>query len=274
MKSASINSPFEFSMNKSFDTARELIKWSTVALLLGKGVLHFTSDQKYHILFSNSEMISSIFGGILIFFSCLLIVKSSSKRPYNGIMCFVIPSAILAVQSYCSYVSAGYLLEQMIEHSLQIGLPCLYILSHNTSVESRLFQQAFCKSIIALTFIGHGMYAIGYHIVPDHFITMTQSIFGWNQTVCEQFLMVMGYLDFLFAGLLFVPQLNVVSLSYMVVWGSLTALARMYPILSGDFTLELLTVYLPNTIYRLGHGLVPFVLFIIPQTRFKTTIAN
>jgi len=261
-------------MNKSFDTARELIKWSTLVLLLGKGVLHFTSEQKYHILFSNSEMISSFFGTILIFFSCLIIVKYSSKRPYNGIKWFVIPSIILSIQSYCSYVSVGYLFEQMIEHSLQIGLPCLYILSHNPSVESRLFQQVLCKSLIALTFIGHGMYAIGYHIVPDNFNTMTQSIFGWNQSVCEQFLMVMGYLDFLFAGLLFVPQLQVVSLSYMVVWGSLTALARMYPVLSGDFSLDLLAVNIPNTIYRMGHGLVPLALFIIPQTRFKTSLAN
>jgi hypothetical protein len=57
--------------------------------------------------------------------------------------------------------------------------------------------------LIACTFIGHGVFAIGYHGIPDNFMQMTTRILGISAVTAEQFLFIIGMLDIAAALLIF-----------------------------------------------------------------------
>ena len=153
-------------------------------------------------------------------------------------------------------------LGQYIEHSLQLGLPFLliYCFASYFNIEKAKF---FLKIIIALTFIGHGLYAIGFYNVPGNFIDMTINILGIEENTALKFLLVMGIIDLVVIPLLFMRATVKYALMYCFIWGILTAFARIVANFSFDFPLATLNQYAFEAIVRLCHGLGPLLLFII-----------
>ena len=122
------------------------------------------------------------------------------------------------------YLDKGYQLAQWLEYAAQIVMPIwvLYLLKKGPS-GPLLFV---AKGAIALTFLGHGLYAIGYFPVPGHFVYMTTDILPLSDDGARQLLFIAGVLDLVAVGALFVPQVDRWALAYCVLWGFFTALAR------------------------------------------------
>ena len=119
------------------------------------------------------------------------------------------------------------------------------------------------RGAIALTFFGHGLYAMGYHPLPDNFIDMTTSCIGINESQARTFLQVAGYLDFVVAIGIFIPKVDRHLLIYAAIWGGLTALARVVANFDPAFPGEWLAAWVHETAYRLPHAAGPLVLWML-----------
>ena len=88
---------------------------------------------------------------------------------------------------------------------------------------------------------------------------MTLNILPIDEAQAHIFLRIAGILDFVVAILLFIPKTVKPALWYSVIWGSLTALARVVANFSIEFPMDTFGFWLWETIFRLPHGLIPLV---------------
>jgi uncharacterized membrane protein len=92
---------------------------------------------------------------------------------------------------------------------------------------------------------------------------MCLNILPISETTAIRFLFIAGILDFAVAILLFIPRLWKFALLYAILWGFLTALARVFGTFSFDLTWLSLHQNLYQTVYRIPHGLIPLLLYFI-----------
>ncbi|MTI31542.1 hypothetical protein, partial [Xanthovirga aplysinae] len=151
---------------------------------------------------------------------------------------------------------------QFFEYSAQVASPLfLYLMVCRKLLPGKLYF--WFKLVIALTFSAHGLYAIGYYPRPGNFVDMVIIIFGCTEAFAHQFLFWAGVLDFIVSVLLFIPATSRWALMYAFLWGTLTAFARV--VANVDFTFFASTLHqsLYETLYRLPHGGLPFILFLM-----------
>jgi hypothetical protein len=106
---------------------------------------------------------------------------------------------------------------------------------------------------------------------------MMISIVGISEDTATNSLIIAGILDILLVPFLFIKKTEKAALLYAIVWGILTALARIFANYSADFPLESIHQYLFEVVIRLPHGLVPLLAYFIikgvsprPSTYFAT----
>lgn len=155
---------------------------------------------------------------------------------------------------------------QFLEYAIQFSLPSLlvYAIFYN-ALNDR--YQFVLKLVIGATFLGHGLYALGYYPVPGNFVQMTLSIFPFfSESAAFLYLKIAGILDLLAVVFLFIPRLVKPAVYYCIGWGFLTACARVLANFYPELWLDSIDQWLPETLYRLGHGGVPLILlFLINQ---------
>lgn len=173
---------------------------------------------------------------------------------FGGCLLFLL-AALYTVENH-------YRLGQFVEYSLQFGAPFFYIAMLRGWTLKPIFIHGV-KVAIALTFIGHGMYAMGYYPVPGHFVTMSMETLGLSEPHARMYLSIAGYLDFLVAILIFVPKLERPTLIYAAIWGTLTALARIVAGFEINFPVTWLDLWAHQSLFRLVHGGMPIVLLIL-----------
>lgn len=155
-----------------------------------------------------------------------------------------------------------YHLAMFFEHAIQFSIPFVLLYFMKNSNTDRLIS--VLKVIIALTFTCHGLYALGtIYPLPANFVTMTLNILPVSEPTAKSFLFIAAILDFLVAILIFIPKTAKPALLYAAVWGLLTALARIVNGLSYDISLATLHQYLYPTIYRVPHGLIPLLVYLL-----------
>ncbi|MEO1448216.1 MAG: hypothetical protein AAFV07_01745, partial [Bacteroidota bacterium] len=122
--------------------------------------------------------------------------------------------------------------------------------------------ELWSKIAIALTFTGHGLYALGLpYATPSGFFVMTQEILGLTAAQAQIFLQIAGGLDLIVLVALFIPPLARSALFYATFWGLVTAFARSLAFVDWEASwLENLR-WLSETIVRLSHGLIPLALW-------------
>lgn len=177
---------------------------------------------------------------------------------------------ILLLLAICMVKDKNYDYFQFFELTLQFAAPLLLLLKpdlQNLKHKKTVFA---LKIAIALTFIPHGLFAMGIPHLPGHFIDMTISLLSVNETQATQFLFVAGLLDLILSLLIFVPKLSKYALIYMIIWGFLTALARPFSSFNQDFISVSLHGSLFLMIYRLSHGIIPLIVLLMEKR--KTTI--
>jgi len=185
-------------------------------------------------------------------------------KPIHKRVAMLLPigSVLLSLLAFLYFKEQFYRVGQLIEYASQVAAPALlYGVLRNKLGMARL--QLYLKLAIALTFIGHGLYAVGYYPQPGVFIDMVINIFGFGEITARQLLVGAGFLDFVVALLIFLPPYTYSALVYAFVWGGLTALARVVGYLSLDYGGgDTIQVFF-ETIYRLPHAGFPLLSLMI-----------
>lgn len=242
------------------------LKISTVLLLIAKGITYISEPQVFGVVINSYRTAGLVFGLLSLSIGLLHLLPLPISKSIGLRYSLVLSSILLAFHSYCGYIRADYVIEQLIEHSLQVFLPLVYLRFLSIDREGGFKLHLTLAILIALTFVGHAMFAIGIHYVPDNFIAMTTAILGISDDSALQFLFVVGILDIFCALALFVPVIRKYALYYLVFWGIITAVARLwYGIVIGSSYSEIFSIYLPNMVYRLSHGLIPLLLLFSMQ---------
>lgn len=153
-----------------------------------------------------------------------------------------------------------------LEHATQLSIPILfYILlqKKESTEEKELLVLKWAKPAIAVTFLSHGIYALGFHPVPGRFVDMTILILDCTETTARLFLQIAGMLDVVVAVGVFLPKINKYIFLYAFFWGIATALARIWGYIEWDNLTHSIHTRLFLVLYRLPHGLLPLICYLI-----------
>ncbi|MEO1416573.1 MAG: hypothetical protein AAFW00_14920 [Bacteroidota bacterium] len=179
-----------------------------------------------------------------------------------GMVPWWLATSLMLYLAIDSCIAHDYIVIQLFEHAIQFGTPLLmgYYLHQKLSTDRSI---RWAKILIAITFLCHGLYALGVYAQPAHFLMMTQEILGVSTDEARVFLHVMGALDLWMVVALFVPSQQRAALIYAIIWGLLTAIARTWAfgVFKGPGWSHTLQEIVPQTVFRLAHGLLPLWVF-------------
>ncbi|CAM2006876.1 hypothetical protein [Acanthopleuribacter pedis] len=199
--------------------------------------------------------------GVIMLVCGILCWTISGKKRWHG-FAMMLGALVLAFTFALYFLGKSYQIGMGIEHALQGAAPLF--------LAAWLARDGFSKRALnalylatALTFIGHGLYAFGFHPQPGNFVSMTMRCLPLTESGARTLLIGAGILDFVAAAALLVPRLRGIALGYMVLWGFLTALARAVAYFQFDALLPWLDGWLHQTVYRLVHGGLPLVALLL-----------
>ena len=171
----------------------------------------------------------------------------------------------------CMVKDKNYDILQFFELSIQIIVPLILYLNPDLSKINPNTLELWLKISIVLTFVPHGLFAMGLIYVPGHFIDMTIKIIGFTETQSLHFLYLVGFLDLLISVLIFIPKIAKYAVGYAMFWGFLTAFARLVSGFNADFFWPSIHNYTYLVVFRLPHGLIPLIIYLrLPQTQILT----
>jgi hypothetical protein len=264
-----------------------LIKISLVLLLFARAWQHFFWNIPLRMIFWNESLLSPIVTNVFgmtwvdwasspnvnlfisfitktfgVFYLLMIPVVIKINQEFKMIR-YTLPltAAALFFLSFLYYMEKFFYLGMLIEHAIQFGLPLvLYV----ALFKNNFFQKylLFFKVLIALTFVGHGLFAIGFYPLPGPFIDMVITVFGANEVIAVRFLNIIGGIDLAASFLLFVPRTQFLALVFTSVWGIATALARIVAHLDMNLALMSVHQWLFEVLARLPHGLLPLAIFL------------
>lgn len=177
-------------------------------------------------------------------------------------------SAALGFLAFLNCKEKFFQVGELMELCIQVFTPVFLYLALFTKVNSKKLI-VFAKAAVALTFIGHGLYAWGYYPQPGHFIDMFINVLGISEEMSRTALKVAAILDFAAAVLLFVPRAAKASLMYCALWGGLTAAARLMSGFDSNFIADSLKQFTFEVVFRLSHALLPLWIFYTEGGRMK-----
>lgn len=175
---------------------------------------------------------------------------------------------LLVFLSFLECKERAFQLGVMLEHVIQIACPVLlwaWVFGKVTLGRWMLYA----RLAIAATFIGHGLYAVGFYPQPGGFVDMLIHVFGMSEPAARSFLQVAACMDFIVGIAIFFSQVAGPFLLYAVGWGLLTAFARIAANFYVDFFWESINQYAFEVMVRLSHGLLPLVLYSFMRSAFK-----
>lgn len=178
-----------------------------------------------------------------------------------------IGTGLLILVAFLYWKDKYYALGQLFEYSIQVCSPLILIYAVLGGQNTIKFQ-TILKAIVAITFVCHGLYAVGYYPVPGDWLQWCLDVFLLpTESSAYTFLQIMGFLDFLAAILLFFRPTFNFAVWYCIVWGAMTALARIVANFYLDAPLYSLHQWGYETIFRLAHGGLPFFLLWISKKK-------
>lgn len=171
---------------------------------------------------------------------------------------------------FCIGKEAFYRIGQFMEYSLQIFVALVLVVPTDKRVQ---VISRWASPSIALCFLGHGLYAIGYYPIPVHFVQMTISILGVTETEALLFLKIMGILDLVAVFAIWIGgTFRIAALVYCILWGFLTAAARIIAHVHYDFFLASMHQWWFQSVFRSPHFIVPLIAYILNRNKNKKSI--
>ena len=204
-----------------------------------------------------------IFSTGVVYFIAALAVVFYERYKSKLLRFFIFLGGVnLILLSFLLMKEKFYHAAQFFEQGIQFSLPFVFVYAYSEKVELKKLVLAL-KLLIAIVFVSHGLYAVGYYPVPGKFVDMIIAIFSFSEPMAKNMLLFAGAMDFLVVVLLFVPKFSRVALWYACIWGMLTAFARIVAGFQMDFAWQSIHQELYGTLYRLGHGLVPLCVILL-----------
>jgi len=239
--------------------------WTPVATLCGFTWTEWvTSPAVDHGI----EVLNDCLGGYLLIVALLTVLIPASNRLLRWLL--VGAFAILAFHHLLVWKEHFWQLGQLLELSLLTASPLLYLhytrsatTTERTVLDGPKLNFNLLCWLIALTFTGHGLYAVGFHAVPANFVLMVQSGIGVGEETARSLLLIVGVLDFLAAALLLLPndKAQRVALAWIIPWALLTTFARVWSYGGLVSFGTLLTQWGPEVVVRLPHVLMPLAVW-------------
>jgi hypothetical protein len=184
------------------------------------------------------------------------------KRLGNLIMSLGLLNLLLLYFLYTK--DKSYRPTEFLEYALQWSSPLLLIFYKNINLTT-------LKLLCASVFIAHGLYAHGIYPTPVSYYNMTMNSLQCSQLFAKNFLNIIGMLDFIAAIGLFWSKSFKISVIYMIIWGAMTTVARLY----GNWHQEMweLTIqqYFHEMLVRFPHFLLPLALFYVEKITLSET---
>jgi hypothetical protein len=219
----------------------------------------------YVVVFTRVCSFVLMVGGITaIFWNKINLIKLKKTIIALGIL-------ILLLLGVCIFKDKNYSVLQVFELFIQLSLPIVLLLDFDKTLENsnKKTLKLILKLAVSLTFIAHGLYAMGIPFYPGHFIDMTISITGMTENQSKVFLTIAGFLDVIAAISIYFKQTFKYALTYIFFWGLITAMARIVSGFNSDFIFDSIHNSLYATIYRLPHGLIAAVLFLLTYSQLR-----
>ncbi len=257
-----------------------LLRMTAFFLFLGRAWQHFLGKTPYDTLYrsdkylgkvvdwllgdKNAPIAADVLYNINTFFGVLLLLAACSvllinKRKSYFKICIKIGWCILFLTAFGYYVDKFRVAGQFFEYSAQLVVPYLLLLAVKYKMKKKFLFWA--KFAIALTFVCHGLYAVGYYPVPGNFMNMMINSFGMTNDQAQLWLFIIGIADFIFAVGVFLPKgIWRYFMYYGLVWGFLTAFARLWVNIDASFLDATISQYTFEFLVRMPHFIVPLIL--------------
>ena len=171
----------------------------------------------------------------------------------------------LGLVYFAMYYSKAFYFGYLLEHSLQMYCGIALVLATKKVAIPKLM--GILKILTAITFVCHGLFAVGYYPMPGKFIDYMITGFGMDQSTAQTSLIILGILDFIFAILIFIPKVAKPALIYGIIWGFLTALARVWTTFSWDFLGNWFDQYFFEFVVRMCHFIVPLTIWLVASSK-------
>lgn len=204
----------------------------------------------------------------LLFIICAPICWLSTSNHWKNSMLYL-ATAFMLFHTLLRWTDRVYEIPMLIEYSLQWATPLLMLL-YGRIKERTWF--AVTSVLISLTFVGHGLYAMGLGVArPHQFVNMTMGILGLSENNSHIFLMIFGLFDLLVPVFLLLPyRFKMAALAYGTFWGLLTASARVFAHMTPAENYYGLDPWLAETLVRLPHGLIPLSALLLILQIYRT----
>ncbi len=238
----------------SHQQARNIV-WMSVLTVLGFKAIQYYLLSPYGSWKEDAGIVLWAMLGVLFLFSTL------RKDPFWVLMGI---SAVLLGLAVEVFVKKEYQVQNLVEHSLQYGTACLLAIMIRFGMTHRN-SLVMMRWLIVGTFVGHGVYAMGFQIEHTNFMPMTSSVLHTDVQGSKHFLLVAGILDMIVAVSLLTDRFWKVMIWYAIFWGSLTASVRLYYFgylgMEGGTWLKGMT----EMGFRLCHGLIPLAYWMVSK---------
>jgi len=229
----------------------------------------FDLDWNEYLNYTNtSGIINAFVSGIgwSLLIALLLVLLTRKLKSFSLSWISIILTFIAILYHLEKFRTAG----QFFEYSLQFMTPLLFLFFLKCEINPR--WQLLVKICIALTFTSHGLYALGFYPVPGNFVAMTIKILHVSNDTAILLLQTVGIVDvFASIGLFFKGKVFTWSIWYCMVWGALTALARIVANIDIDWILPSLHQWAYEAIYRVPHFMVPIALWMASKNDLSST---
>ena len=177
----------------------------------------------------------------------------------------------LTILAFCYTKDKFFHAGQFFEYAMQIGSPVALLLYGKINETRFLF---FVKILCAFTFVCHGLYAMNFYTTPVDFVSMTMNGFNLEENAAKTFLYYIGIIDIIASILIFLPKINKIALIYMVIWGFLTSISRVYGYWHEGMFLSTLQQYWFHSLYRFCHFLLPLMCFFLEINKNQEKSVN
>lgn len=291
-------------MNKQ--TINHLLRISAVLMFFGRAWEHFRWLGPYRDVFYNPQ--GSILK-LITFFSGETVVEIYNNHFYEHLvinfskglgviflLCGIVILFYNKLHPFKLIISVGLfglilnfyglfmgkhfeMLGMFFEHAAQFTIPILFLSTWKEITDKTIY---LAQTAISITFISHGLFAVGYYPQPGHFADMLIVSFGIEENLARLLLVIVGVLDFVFGLALLIHYKKIDSklkllffngcIWYGVIWGFLTAAARIY----APFSLELfwsnITQDLFQFLVRIPHFTIPLFIYYAINLKTKTNL--
>ncbi len=296
-------------LNSNYSIVTIILRITAFLLFLGRAWEHIVWDGPYRNIYYNphgfgnflewitgtplaeiyrSDFHRNFIDGFTVSIGLIYVLAAISvwfhrpSRKWSGWI-IIAGTVALGLTYYGYFVGKHYNWGTLLEHSSQFITPILLLMLLRGKSSKVIFVLA--QVSIALTFICHGLFAYGYYPQPGNFIDMMITGWGMSEDVAIKSLEHIGVIDFVFGGIVLIPiglvirsewwskalkPVLILFLVYGILWGFLTAFARIYLHWDGTMIWRSIEGHLHQFLVRVPHATIPLIILLLTLGRKRT----